>query len=100
MIKSITKNFFLQNNASLDRVSITTYSKAEKIQIENALRHKNIPFHTFSGREDRKNTFVLKGLQGEWNETEIKDAIAQKGIVVNNINIMKNVKFLTYIAKR
>ena len=97
LIESITRDFMLQHNTAAQRFSIITFNKQIKNAIINALRVRFVKFHTFADKEDRKNTFVLKGLQGEWSLEDIQATLLQKGIKVSSINKMKNVRYSTYV---
>jgi hypothetical protein len=98
LIQNVTHDFVFQNNASADKVSIVTFSKANSIAIQNILKTRQFQFHTFAGRDERRNTFVLKGLRGGWSCEEVKEAIIAKGIATLNVNIMKNVQSPIYIV--
>ena len=97
MIQIITKDFVLQHNNSQDRVNITTFNKDIKTAVINELRRRNIEYHTFSGRDERRNTYVIKGLQGGWSSQEVREALAARGVDVFNVNLMKNVLSPIYV---
>ena len=97
LIQNVTRDFVLQSNAKTDKVHIVTYHKSSHQAVQNLLKLRQFQFYTFAGRDERRNTFVIKGLRGGWSCDEVKDALAEKGIVTTNVNLMKNVKTPIYI---
>lgn len=69
-----------------------TSSQMEYEKLKNIWLQNNYQFHTYTDKNVKKKTFVIKGLH---KDTEIEDLTSElqaSNYTVSNINLMKNTK--------
>lgn len=53
------------------------------------MKNKDIKFHTYASKKEKRRTYVIKGLHAQTKPEEIKENIEEEGIVVYNVNLIK-----------
>ena len=60
-------------------------------------KEKEIKFHTYTRKEDKKRTYVLSGLHNQTDNEEIKSDLEQQGIMAMKVNKLKGVSRSKYM---
>ncbi|KAK0087331.1 hypothetical protein PV325_001271 [Microctonus aethiopoides] len=76
----------------IDETTINVYTtKIEThMEIKNNLKKEGIEFFTYTRREDKPKTYVLKGIRGNFEENEVLEDI--KNNATDNLNVTKVMK--------
>ena len=89
-LQQFSRNFVTYPNREKKQVTIITFDRLEKMNIIKFLHTKNLTCHTYTDVEDKKRTYVIKGLDGEWSEEEVREDIESKGVSLLKLSKMRS----------
>jgi hypothetical protein len=75
---------YLHEGTQIHFKTTEVYDKVKRRWIE-----ENVCFHTYTGKNDKRHTYVIKGLHGDIDATDISEELRSKSIDVINVNKMK-----------
>ena len=88
-LKKITHQFVSYPNILKQQVTFITYSKDDRLQFMRYLQNNGFTCHTYTSKDDRKNTYVIKGLGLGWTEEEVLADLQAAGVEVIKLNAMR-----------
>lgn len=72
-----------------DNTEIFLHNKTDYVALDTVWKNKDIKFHTYASKEEKRRTYVIKGLHAQTKPEKIKDHLEEEGIVVHNVNLIK-----------
>lgn len=88
--QSVENNFHIKYHE--DNVEVFLYNKKDYETLSTAWKSKNIKYHTYTSKEEKRRTYIIKGLHAYTKPEEIKEDLEASGIIVHNISLMKGTK--------
>lgn len=85
LIEHFGNNSFLWSNASKRSIRINPFTQKMKDAMIQWLKNRKYPFHTFLNKENKPNTFIIRGLPDSISQSHIGNALQQAGIQYNSI---------------
>ena len=79
-----------------DKTEVFTTQEDYK-KLKEEYQNKKIEFHTYTLHNERKKTFVIRGLHAKMEEKEITDDLAAQGLPVTNVHVMKGTETPLYM---
>ena len=97
-LAQFSRNFTTYPNSRKNQITIITYDKTERCNIIKYLHSKGMTCHTYTDSAEKKMSYVIKGLEGDWTEEEVSNDIKAQGVPLLKINKMKNTRASFYVA--
>ncbi|KAM0734036.1 Nucleic-acid-binding protein from transposon X-element [Formica fusca] len=88
--QSVENNFYIKYHENNVEVFLSNYRDYEALS--QTWKNKEVKFHTYTAKDEKRRTYVLKGLHELVKPEEIKENLKELGITVHNINLMKGTR--------
>lgn len=94
--QSVKDKFYIKYHE--DNTEVFLHNKTDYVALGTVWKNKDIKFHTYASKEEKRRTNVIKGMHAQTKPEEIKDNLEEEGIVVLNVNLIKGTVKLIFMV--
>lgn len=92
----VSKNFIIKKSGK--RHSITVFCKIDYSSVKGALEKANAPYYTYTPKDEKHKTFLLKGLDNSYTPADVLEEL--KSLAIENLNFINAFRFETNKSKK
>lgn len=70
-------------------VEVFLHNRKDYDTLFKVWKSRQIKFHTYTSKEEKRRTYIIKGLHDRIETSEVKESLEQLDITVHNISLMK-----------